>query len=189
MDGTSSGIYFAGTVTAGAPWLRKNGIPSSSGAVHGFRYNARILARHLAERHFGISTPRPTLAPDAVVPYLLSEATRAPGLWLQRSYLCRVVGLDAGRGITDEGILPLQHFIQAGGPDAVAIAVERNAQGETYPAVYVRRASAVSEHLLPSDALLDFETVEHRKALAGALAGLLPSATLREAVAPATAAG
>ncbi len=179
------GIYFAGTITAGAPGLRKHGIPSSSGAVHGFRYNARILARHLAVRHFGIAAPRPTVAPDAVVPYLLSEATRAPELWLQRSYLCRVLGLDAGRGITDEGILPLQHFVAAGGPDAVAVAVEMNAQGETYPAVYVRRASAVSEHLLPLNALLDFETAEHRKALADALEGLLPSATLREAVASA----
>ena len=168
------GIYFAGTITQGAAGLRKHGIPSSSGAVHGFRYNARILARHLAERHFGIALPRPTLRPEAVVPHLLAEATRAPELWLQRSYLSRVVCLDPASGITDEGILPLQHFVEGGGADGVAVAIEMNPQGETYPAVYVRRGGRVAEHLLPQNGLLDFETPEHQRALAAALEGLLP---------------
>ena len=99
--------------------------------------------------------------------------TRAPELWHQKSYLARVILMDGRRGIVDEGILPLQSFVDGQGPDGVAIAVEANPQGEIYPAVYVRRANAVGEHLLPTNALLDFETAEHRSQLATALAPLL----------------
>ena len=47
------GIFFAGTISQASPGLRKHGIPANSGAVHGHRYNARILARHIAETRFG----------------------------------------------------------------------------------------------------------------------------------------
>ncbi len=46
---TRPGIFFAGTITQGAAGLKKHGIPSNSGAVQGYRYNARVLARHLAD--------------------------------------------------------------------------------------------------------------------------------------------
>ncbi len=181
---TVPGIYFAGTITQGSTGLRKHGYTSSSGALHGYRYNARVLARHLAERHFGIVLPRRTLRPDELIPHLLSEVTRAPELWLQRSYLSRVARVAAASGVVDEGILPLAHYLEIDGHEGVAIAVETNAQGETYPAVYVRRGGAASEHLLPTSPLLDFETAEHRKALAAALDGLLPSGALGEPVHP-----
>src|SRR6185436_18616406 len=80
-------VYFAGTATRGAPGLKKHGLPSSSGAVHGHRYNARILARHIAQKYFGIDPARPRLEADEVLPYLLREVTRAPELWHQKSYL------------------------------------------------------------------------------------------------------
>ena len=70
-----------GTATRGAAGLKKNGIPSSSGAVHGHRYNARILARHIARTYFEIDPARPTLKRDDVLDYLLSELSRAPGLF------------------------------------------------------------------------------------------------------------
>ena len=161
--------YFAGTVTQGAPGLKKHGMPGSSGAVHGHRYNARILARHIAQKHFQIDPARPHLAADAVLPYLLAEATHAPELWHQKSYLARTVLTDPSRGLIDDGILPLQLFVDGQGPDGVAIAVEANPAGELYPAVYVRKDNAVTEHLLPSNPLLDFETAEHRRQLADAL--------------------
>lgn len=166
-------LYFAGTVTQGAPGLKKHGLPSSSGAVGGYRYNARILARHVARKYFGIDPARPTLARDEVIPYLLSEATRGPELWHQKSYLARVLLLDPSRGILDEGILPLQHFLDTGGPDAVAVAVEANPKGEIYPAIYIRRGNVSTEHLLPPSPLLDFETAQHRAQLNAALASLL----------------
>src|SRR5207248_7586605 len=104
---TVPGIYFAGTIMQGSQGLRKHGIPSNSGAVQGYRYNARVLARHIAEEKFGKKRTRRSLRPDAVVPYLLAEASRGPELWHQRSYLARVVSIDASEGIADEGIQPL----------------------------------------------------------------------------------
>jgi thioredoxin reductase len=167
------GLYFAGTVTRGAPGLKKHGLPSSSGAVHGHRYNARILARHLAQTYFGIEPARAYLKRDDVLRYLLAEVTRAPELWHQKSYLARTILFDPERGIIDDGILPLQLFVDSGGPDGVAVAVEANAAGDIYPAVYIRKRNAISEHLLPSNPLLDFETAEHRKQLADALQPVL----------------
>lgn len=170
-------VYFAGTVTRGAPGLKKHGLPSSSGAVHGHRYNARILARHIARTHFGIDPARPTLRRDDVLGYLLAEATRAPELWHQKSYLARSVIIDPERGIVDDGIVPLQLFVDGRGPDGVAVAVEANPKAEIYPAVYVRKNNVLTEHLLRPNPLLDFETAEHRAELSAALASLLESGT------------
>ncbi len=168
-------LYFAGTATRGAPGLKKHGLPSSSGAVHGHRYNARILARHLAQKYFGTDPARPRLERDDVLPYLLGEVTHAPELWHQKSYLARTVLMDPARGIVDDGILPLQLFVDGQGPDGVAATIEANAAGDLYPAVYVRKSNVVSEHLLPPNPLLDFESAEHRKQLADALRPLLGS--------------
>ena len=162
---TVPGIFFAGTITQGSAGLKKHGIPSNSGAVQGYRYNARVLARHLAETQFGLRTPHPALEAGSVVPYLLAELSHGPELWHQRSYLARVINLDRDRGITDEGILPLAHFIDQGGGDAVAVALESNGQGDPYPAVYLRRDGMMSEHLLAPHPLLQFEGPEHDRQL------------------------
>jgi hypothetical protein len=107
-----------------------------------------------------------------VVPYLLSEATRGPELWHQRSYLARVLSFSDGEGVLDEGIQPLAHFVDAPGGDEVAMTLEHTADGEIRPAVYVRRGGRVEEHIMPSDPLLDFESAEHRKQLRSLLDGL-----------------
>jgi hypothetical protein len=78
-----SGIYFAGSTTQGAAGLKKHGVGSASAAVHGFRYNARAMAVHLAETHLGLKVPRPRVERSDVVPYLLREATRAPNSGLR----------------------------------------------------------------------------------------------------------
>ena len=166
------GIFFAGSITQGAIGLKKYGIPSNSAAVHGFRYNARVLASHIAERLSGAPAERPVLAQRDVPAYLLSEATRAPELWNQQSYLARALTWDPARGIVDEGIVPLSHFVDATGPDAVALAVETDAGGDIHPAVYVRRGDRVDEHTLASSPLLDFETTEHSAQLTSVLKGI-----------------
>jgi len=51
--------------------------------------------------------------------------------------------------------------------------VEANPKAEIYPAVYVRKNNAVTEHLLPMNPLLDFETAEHRAQLTAVLAPIL----------------
>jgi hypothetical protein len=178
---TMPGIYFAGTINQGSRGLRKYGIPSNSGAVQGYRYNARVLARHLAKTHFQKTLPRPTMRADELVPFLLAEASRGPELWHQRSYLARVVTLDPKHGITDEGFLPLAHFVDSKGPDAVAITLESNGRDAPYPAVYLRRHDAVTEpRLLDPHLLLDYEGPEYQDRLASELSELLtPSLTRR----------
>ena len=166
---TVRGIYFAGTITQGSQGLKKHGIPSNSGAVQGHRYNARLLARHLAESRFGTQPPRAELKADQILPLLLSEASHGPELWHQRSYLSRVITIDPDDGIHDVGIVPLAHFLDSPGPDAVAIALESNGHDDPYPCLYIRRRGAVTEHLLSPNPLLDFERDEHRKAITSAL--------------------
>jgi thioredoxin reductase len=159
------GIYFAGSTTQAAAGLNKYGIPSNSAAVHGFRYNARVLSAHIAAHHFGIRPARNAIKPHDLVPYLLAEAARGPELWNQRSYLARAVALGEDSGIADGGIVPLAHFVDSPGGDAVAIAVETDNRGDIHPAVYLRRPGRVEEHLLGSGPLLQFETIDHQRQL------------------------
>jgi hypothetical protein len=171
---TVPGIYFAGNVTQGSIGMKKYGTPSNSAAVHGFRYNARVLAGHVAETHFGIEPARPPIDPGQVAEYLLRESTTAPELWNQQSYLTRVVIADPGTGVLDGGIQPLEAFVDdRHGADAVAVAVETDASGDIHPAVYVRRGGRVDEHLFPSDPQHDFTGGEHRAQLEAVLGDLL----------------
>ena len=163
------GIFFAGSITQGSIGLKKYGRPSGSAAVHGFRYNARTLAGHLARTRFGIERPEHYLEPDQVVDFLCQEMARGPELWHQQAYLARVVSFAPDRGIVDDGILPLQHFVDEGGQDAVAATVETGEHGEIRPAVYVRQGGRVTERLLDGDPMHDFATAEHRKQLSAAL--------------------
>jgi thioredoxin reductase len=168
---TVPGIYFAGTITQGAIGLKKYGHPSGSSAVHGFRYNARVLVRHLAETRFGFTPECPEVAPADAIGRLLAYATRAPDLWNQQSYLARALERRADGSFADAGAVPLAHFVDSSGPDAVAITIETDAEGDIHPAVYVRRGSEVTEHLLPPAHLHDYEMPEHRGHLTSLMGG------------------
>jgi len=169
---TVPGIYFGGSITQGSIGLKKYGVPSNSSAVHGFRYNARVMAEHIARTHFGIQPTRRRLEAGALVPLLLSEMAGAPELWNQQSYLCRVVTASPEAGLTDEGILPLADFVDAPGRDAVGVTLETDDTGDIHPALYLRRDGTVTEQVLPGNPLLDFETAEHRAQLAAAVSWL-----------------
>jgi hypothetical protein len=134
-----------------------------SAVVRGLRYNARILGEHLAERLVGRERPRRQLTDDELIPFLAVELARAPELWTQKGYLCRVVGLD---GPFDEGIQPLEHFLDAGGGDAVAVTVQLNNKGEIFPGVYVRRGGRIQEKELDPHPLNEFDGEPYRDALA-----------------------
>ena len=169
-----SGVYFAGTIGQGARGLKKHGIPANSGAVHGARYNARVLARHLAVERFGIAPERPQIKAGHLVDVLATELSEAPELWHQRAYLARVVTVDPGDGIRDEGILPLAHALDAGGPDAIMLTLEADGSGAIYPVIYTRIGGATSEHALEPDPLLRYDTPSARRALAGIVRSLVP---------------
>ena len=166
-------IHFAGTITMGAAGLKKNGV-GGTGAVQGARYNARILARSLAERHFGVAVPREVVAPGAVVDRLLEEASDAPELWNQKGYLARVV-LAGPDGPYDDGILPLQAFVDGDGADGAAMTLEGDADGSIRPVAYIRRGGAISEVTLDPEPLHDFRSsTDGRRRLSEALRGVLP---------------
>ncbi len=160
------GIFFAGSVMQGSAGLKKHGVTSNSAAVHGFRFNAAIQARHIAATRFGRPPPRPPVAPVEVAGLLLADATRGPELWNQPSHLARAITFDPAGGPVDDGIVPLEHFVDAAGPDAVAMTVEQGPDGEIRPCAYVRSGGDIHEHVMASDPMLDFETAEHRRHLA-----------------------
>jgi thioredoxin reductase len=161
------GVYFAGNASQGSPGLRKQGLASNSTSVNGFRYNARVLARHLAETRFGIRLDRPEIERDEVLPYLLAELSHAPELWVQKGYLARVLSLNGA--IRDEGIVPLEHFVDEAGPDSVAVAVEMDPEGRIYPAAYVRAGGRLVERPLPDHPAHFFQSEAPRRALAATL--------------------
>jgi hypothetical protein len=107
-----------------------------------------------------------------VVPFLLHEFTDGPELWHQKSYLARVLIRDERRGIVDDGILPLQSFLDSGPPDAVAATLEENPAGDIYPVLYTRRGGTSAEHDLSPHPLHDFRTRDHERAVVAALEGL-----------------
>ena len=161
------GVYFAGNASSGYSGLRKQGLGSNSTSVNGFRYNARVLVRHLAETRFGKRFERPVLDREQVLPYLLHELAVAPELWVQKGYLARVVSFDGE--IRDEGIVPLEQFVDEAGPNAVAVAVEMNRDAEIHPAVYIRSSSRLLEAALPAHPTRSFDSQEHRRELAALL--------------------
>jgi thioredoxin reductase len=143
---SAPGIFFAGNVTQGSKGMRKHGAGPNSTSVNGFRYNARVLAEHLAER-LGIARKRATVEPLALVDYLLRELSCAPELWIQKNFLARAVSA-GDDGLRDEGIVPLEHFLDSGGPDAVAAAIEMDPRAVIHPTLYLRRGGRIEEHEL-----------------------------------------
>jgi thioredoxin reductase len=160
------GIYFAGTIGQGSAGLKKHGLPANSGAVHGARYNARVLASHIARARFGVAPDRPSLRPGDLAPTILAELASAPELWHQRAYLARVFSIDPAVGVRDEGIVPLAAFVDGmgddGSTDALAVTLEADGSGAIYPVIYLRRNGRSEERPIDPDPLLRFDTVSIR---------------------------
>jgi thioredoxin reductase len=159
-----SGVFFAGNASQGARGIGKHGAGASSSSVNGFRYNARVLASHLAER-LGWHEPRGEPVPE-IVPFLLRQLTSAPELWVQKGYLCRVVSAADGSHV-DEGVVPLASFLDSTEPDAFAASVEVDEAGKIMPVLYVRHGGEVREHQLEPHPLHRYDGEPYRKHVAG----------------------
>ena len=159
------GVFFAGTIGQGAKGLQKHGIPSNSGAVHGARYNARVLAGYLARTRFGIGPERPRVAPGDVSRFLATELAEGPELFHQRGYLARVLTADPAGGLRDDGVQPLAEILDVGGPDALVATLEADGSGAIYPVVYSRVGGQVVERAIEPDPLLRFDTTDTRLAI------------------------
>jgi thioredoxin reductase len=148
------GVFFAGNASQGARGIEKRGAGASSTSVNGFRYNARVLTQHLAQRLNGLA-PRREPVTD-IVPFLLRELSSAPELWVQKGYLCRVVSAADG-GFVDEEFMPLAQFLDSPGPDAFAASVEVDSSGTIVPTLYLRRRGEIHEHQLEPHPLHEYE--------------------------------
>jgi thioredoxin reductase len=160
---TLPGVYFAGTIGQAAKGLVKHGVPANSGAVHGARYNAMVLARRMAEVRFGASIERPAVAVGDLVSTIAGELAEAPELWHQRAYLSRVFTIDPDAGPLDDGVQPLTHFLDAGGPDAIAVTLEADGTGAIYPVLYTRTSGDIRERSLQPDPLLRYASPDTRR--------------------------
>jgi hypothetical protein len=172
---TLPGIFFAGNATQASLGLRKHGVASLSSMVCGFRYNARLLAGHIAESMFGRARERPRLEPADVAPLLADELNDGPELAIQKGYLARAVRADGDRGLRDEGVLPLEVFVDAK-YDGAAATLEFDDEERICPVLYVRSGGVLQEHMLPRHPLRRYDGPEYREAIAAALAPLLGSA-------------
>jgi thioredoxin reductase len=159
------GVFFAGTIGQGAKGLQKHGIPANSGAVHGARYNARVLAAYLARTRFGIEPERPRIAPDAVTGFLATELAEGPELFHQRGYLARVLTSDPAGGLRDDGVQPLAEVLDVSGPDALIATLVADGSGAIDPVVYSRVAGQIVERVIDPDPLLRYDTNDTRLAI------------------------
>ena len=162
---STPGIYFAGATTQGQAGLRKFGRPSGSASIGGFRYNAKVQARHIARTHFGVEPPRPEIERDRVVGFLLREATTGGALWRQMANLGRQVTWESDGTLRDDGHVPVIEFVDSTGPDAITITVQLNGEGTIQPCAYVRRGGNVTEHALDAGTMHEFRTDANRASL------------------------
>ena len=172
---TLPGVYFAGTIGQAAKGLVKHGVPANSGAVHGARYNAMVLARRMAETRFGAATDRPPVALGDLVSTIAGELAEAPELWHQRAYLSRVFTIDPAAGPLDDGVQPLTHFLDAGGPDAIAVTLEADGSGAIYPVLYTRLAGDIRERRIEPDPLLRYDSDDTRREVWAILREAVPA--------------
>ena len=171
---TVPAIWFGGTITQAVSGIKKYGIPANSGAVHGHRYNNRLLADSVVERLTGRVPERPEVDPERVVDLLLTAASSAPELWHQKSYLARAISRDPDGRIRDEGIVSLAEYVDVAGPDGVAITVETDDSGDIHPAVYVRQLGRVdTDNVLDGDPIHEYRRDGHRDQLRAMIDGVL----------------
>jgi thioredoxin reductase len=169
---TMPGVFVAGTLSQAAKGLGRHGLPANSGAVHGSRYNARVLARHLATTRFGV-TAAPAWVTAADVPdRLVTELAEGADIFHQRGYLARLLAVDPAGGFRDEGIQPLVHILDGGGPDGVAATLEADGTGAIYPILFTRKGGSIAEHRIDPDPLARLDASDARRVIVDALARL-----------------
>jgi len=169
---TLPNVFFAGNATLGSAGLRKHGVASLSSMVCGFRYNARLLAGHIAERHFGHTRERPRVEPERVVSFVVDELNGGPELAIQKGYLARVLRAGTDGGVRDDGVMPLEVFVDSD-VDGAAAALEFDEHERICPVLYVRNGGRLDEIALPPHPLRRYDGMEYRQAIAGALAPFL----------------
>ena len=169
---TLPGVFVAGTLSQAARGLQRHGLPSNSGAVHGARYNARVLAGHIATTRYGVVHERPRIATADLPERLVAVMAEAPDIFHQRGYLARLFTVDPDGGFRDDGVQPLAHILDAGGPDGVAATLEADGTGAIYPILFTRKGGSTAEHRIDPDPMLRLDTSDARRVVADAVSRL-----------------
>jgi hypothetical protein len=63
-------------------------------------------------------------------------------------------------------VQPLSQFVEEAGPDAVAVTIETDARGVTFPCAYVRRGGALNVQQLDPHPLNEFDGELYERDLA-----------------------
>ena len=101
------GMYFAGTLMQARDFKK-----TSSGFIHGFRYNVRALCQLLQARYHGCPLPsRPmAITAEACTEAVLQAVNRSSALWQQFGFLADVIALgDGGAAGRYQPALPVDH--------------------------------------------------------------------------------
>jgi thioredoxin reductase len=83
-------LYFVGTINQMRDFKK-----TTSGFIHGYRYNAEALSRILAARYHDTPWPSTVIAatPQGILEALEARINRTSALWQQFGFLCEVVSL------------------------------------------------------------------------------------------------
>lgn len=85
-------LYFAGTLTQVRDFKK-----TTSGFIHGFRYNIRALHRILERKYHGLPWPRTELeaSPVALRDAVIKRLNQTSALWQQFGFMCDYLTVDA----------------------------------------------------------------------------------------------
>jgi len=189
------GLYVAGTLSQQRDFKH-----STNGFIHGFRYQARALARILGARHHRAPWPSRDVeaAPGPLTEALLDRANRTSALWQQFGVLGDVVLLESGRyleevpvafapeiaGDAPYAILTLEYGPDHDKVDPFDVTVSRIAQdspGQAHDAAYLhpvlrihRAGTVLATHHVAENLENEWDRPSHREALHGFLTATLP---------------
>nr|VFJ62531.1 MAG: Pyridine nucleotide-disulphide oxidoreductase [Candidatus Kentron sp. DK] len=131
-------LFFAGTVTQQRDFKK-----TTSGFIHGFRYNVRALFHYLEQRYHDAPWPHYALDQKELAPAILRLINRSSALWQQFGFLGDVFVLEGNRARHYEAV-PMD-YIREGGlvGDAPYLTVTLEYGGHDFDTLYGDR---VSEH-------------------------------------------
>lgn len=101
------GMHFAGTLMQARDFKK-----TSSGFIHGFRYNVRALFQLLQARHHGQPLPRRTISPtaEACTQAALGAFNRSSAIWQQFGFLADLIHIGRDGGFRYQEALPVDHI-------------------------------------------------------------------------------
>ena len=101
------GMYFAGTLMQARDFKK-----TSSGFIHGFRYNVRALFQLLEQRHHGRRLPSRCIAPtaQACTEAVLATVNRSSALWQQFGFLADLMQIEPDGEVRIQTALPVDHI-------------------------------------------------------------------------------